>query len=67
LKCQELLHDLFGVFFLYHVIFLLLGCKQNQFSTSNASLHLRCHPERSEGSQVFGKARFFALLRMTDI
>jgi hypothetical protein len=26
---------------------------------------LACHPERSEGSQVVGKARFFALLRMT--
>jgi len=24
-----------------------------------------CHPERSEGSQVFGKARFFAALRKT--
>jgi hypothetical protein len=24
-----------------------------------------CHPERSEGSQVFGKTRFFAVLRMT--
>jgi hypothetical protein len=24
-----------------------------------------CHPERSEGSHVFEKARFFAALRMT--
>jgi len=24
-----------------------------------------CHPERSEGSQVLGKAGFFAALRMT--
>jgi hypothetical protein len=24
-----------------------------------------CHPERSEGSQLSGKARFFAALRMT--
>src|SRR4030042_3312996 len=26
---------------------------------------LFCHPERSEGSQLFGNARFFASLRMT--
>ncbi len=26
---------------------------------------MKCHPERCEGSQVFEKARFFAVLRKT--